>query len=335
MANLRYKKDMIIYRNLQIYEASKRAFEERLAMSQEVAHLRKKLEAAQAERELMQAMYWGPEYARAYANKQQEEHNDRLQKEYARQHLAQYTLAQQTDYFRYLQAYQNQQLYEVYQRQAEWQAYHQAQAEALHNPQTPPQVPRHHQYADWQQQNGILDSPTPTSKTRNQNPTPPYAEAPYHILDAGSTPKVKREMFYPSAEPKSLDREYYTSPKTPYNELSATNSLVTQASAPSTPPPTHLNSLFSNNDAEQVPTPSSVSTVRPKKHNIKQYARHINESLTREKIAIARAEKTDERLNGDLGDILQEVEALRGLKDKLCGMLGDIGDELKRGRVER
>ncbi|EPE30636.1 hypothetical protein GLAREA_03603 [Glarea lozoyensis ATCC 20868] len=225
----------------------------------------------------------------------------------------------------------NQQLYEVYQRQVQWQAYHQAQAEASYNPQTPPQVPRHHQYADWQQQNGILDSPTPASKVHNHNPTPPYAEASYHVLDAGSTPKIHREISYPSADPKLLTREPYTTTTHPANSLSTANSLVT---APSTPPPTHLPSLFSHPD-DQAPTPSSVSTVRPKKHNIKQYARHINESLTREKIAIARAEKTDERLNGDLGDILEEVEMLRGLKDRLCGMLGEIGEGLREGRIER
>jgi hypothetical protein len=349
MSNLRNKKDEVIYKNLRIYEASKKAFEERLAMSQEVARLERELEAARTKSEFLQAIHLGPDstYYQSYAMKQQQENDDRQQKEYARQDLEQHIRQNQTDYARYLQSYQNRQLYEAYQWQAQVNAYHQAQlqAQAFDNPTTPPPAPRHQPnrgYRGRGQQEGVLDSPIAIYHSHEQSHTPPYREDEMYTVKSDKRTPIKRKIVYPSAVQPFLAQEQYQSPLITCGDFSETNSLHTQISAPSTPPPMEFNSYpYSQGNEEQNPTqvlsPCSVSsdtTVRPKKTHSKQYARHIDEAFARENMAIVRAEKMDERLNGDLRDILEELEDLRELKDILCGRLNEIGEEMNRGRIE-
>jgi hypothetical protein len=346
MTNLENKKDEVIGNNLRIYEASKQAFDERLVMSHEVARLQRELEAAKTQNEYMQAIHWGPNsaYWQTYVMKQQQDNDDRQEKEYARQDLIHHTRQQQTDYSRYLQAYQNNQVYKAYQWQAQVQAYQhtQLQAQQLNNTRTPPPVPRREPYAGWDQQDGVLDSPVAVYHSRQKNSKPPYREEEMYMVKAIERSPTRGKIIYPSAGQSALAKEQYLSPQITYGDLSETNSLHTQTSRPSTPPPTVLNPFPDShgeeeNDPGHVLSPksvSSVSTVRPKRTNTKEYARHIDEAIAREQIAIVRAEKMDERLNGDLEEILEEVEALRGLKDRLCGMLNNIGNEMNQGRIE-
>lgn len=87
--------------------------------------------------------------------------------------------------------------------------------------------------------------------------------------------------------------------------------------ATNTQTPKSVNSSCTNLEPSISPSPPP-----PPRRPRRQYRRYLKESEEREKIAVNKTRKVEERLNSEFHSILSDIEDLRSQKDELLNRLG-------------